>query len=133
MLVFFRHPTNIHVHVVHFLLFFLQLHNYYCKWLSIPYLLTLSLPGLKCLALVLEVRLAGNPDPTDTSIGRLEVNYNHQGWGTVCDDLWSIKDADVACRMLNQGYKSASNFYRNAQPFGPGGCVWIKFGLLRSH
>ena len=53
----------------------------------------------------------------------MEVNYNSGGWGTVCDDLWSIEDADVACRML--GFKSASSYTKRAS-FGEGtGIVWL--------
>ena len=55
--------------------------------------------------------------------GRVEVNYNNGGWGTICDDLWSIEDADVACRMLN--YKSAESATRQAS-FGEGsGIIWM--------
>ena len=55
--------------------------------------------------------------------GRVEVNYNSGGWGTICDDLWSIEDANVACHMLN--YKSASSFTKRAS-FGEGtGIVWL--------
>ena len=53
----------------------------------------------------------------------MEVNYNNGGWGTICDDLWTIEDADVACRML--GFKSASAFTKRAS-FGEGtGIVWL--------
>ncbi len=53
----------------------------------------------------------------------MEVNYNHQGWGTICDDHWGIEDADVVCRMV--GYKSASRAPVRAF-FGAGtGIVWM--------
>ena len=32
--------------------------------------------------------------------GRLEVFKHLHGWGTVCDDLFGMDEARVACRML---------------------------------
>ena len=48
--------------------------------------------------------------------GRVEIFYNG-AWGTVCDDLWDIRDARVVCREL--GYPDASSALGSAF-FGPG-------------
>ena len=62
-----------------------------------------------------DLRLVGGSTPSE---GRLEIVHEYQ-WGTVCDDDFDARDADVACRQL--GYASASDFlgaFRN--PFGSG-------------
>lgn len=42
------------------------------------------------------IRLVGGKGSSE---GRLEIL--HDGvWGTVCDDEWEIKDAEVVCRQL---------------------------------
>ncbi|XP_038052393.1 deleted in malignant brain tumors 1 protein-like [Patiria miniata] len=59
------------------------------------------------------VRLVGGNTPNQ---GRVEVYYGCN-WGTVCDDGWSIEDANVICRQL--GYSSAYQAWRYAH-FGQG-------------
>ena len=48
-----------------------------------------------------DLRLAGSSVPTQ---GRVELCWN-ETWGTICDELWSTNDANVACRQL--GYAAS--------------------------
>ena len=43
-----------------------------------------------------EVRLVDGQTPDD---GRVEICLNGL-WGSVCDDRWDIRDAEVVCRQL---------------------------------
>lgn len=50
------------------------------------------------------------------SEGRVEVKYRDT-WGTICDDHWSLREANVVCRSL--GYGSAAMATKNSN-FGRG-------------
>ena len=66
-----------------------------------------------------KVRLSGGRNASE---GRVEVKYNGT-WGTVCDDYWSLQDANVVCKMA--GFESAVRA-TNYASFGKGtGPIWL--------
>ena len=62
---------------------------------------------------LLPIRLVGG----NTSMeGRVEVRVNGT-WGTICDDYWDVREAQVVCRQL--GYATAVQAWSFAH-FGQG-------------
>ncbi|KAM9842661.1 lysyl oxidase homolog 3B isoform 4-T4 [Aulostomus maculatus] len=68
----------------------------------------------------LKVRLAGYPRKHNE--GRIELFYKGE-WGTICDDDFSISNANVLCRHL--GFVSATGWTHSAK-YGKGqGKIWL--------
>ncbi|XP_078617491.1 scavenger receptor cysteine-rich domain-containing group B protein-like [Branchiostoma floridae x Branchiostoma japonicum] len=66
-----------------------------------------------------DIRLVGGSSSNE---GRVEVFHDGQ-WGTVCDDIWPLNNAHVACRQL--GFPGAASAHGSAF-FGQGsGQIWL--------
>jgi hypothetical protein len=47
-----------------------------------------------------DVKLVDGPAPT---MGTVMV-YRNYGWGPICDDHWTMQEAQVVCRQLGMGH-----------------------------
>lgn len=57
--------------------------------------------------------------------GRVEVQYNNT-WGTVCDDLVRLTEANVICQALN--FERALCYLPRAR-YGPGSGIYVHYYL----
>ena len=66
------------------------------------------------------IRLVGGVDETE---GRVEIFYDGE-WGTVCDDIWGLRDAHVVCREIGCPNGATQAVLRAG--FGQGtGTIWL--------
>ncbi|XP_035384069.1 antigen WC1.1-like [Electrophorus electricus] len=78
-----------------------------------------SFPHQRQCSVHLPLRLSG---PEGSCSGRLEV-YHNAVWGSICDDQWDIRDAEVVCRQLGCGKALSAN---GSAAFGAGeGVIWL--------
>lgn len=71
------------------------------------------------LSALFSVKLIGGPSPKE---GMVQVYYNNI-WGSVCDQMWDAKDADVVCRTL--GYTGSTQPNNDAH-YGQGSAtIWL--------
>ena len=68
-----------------------------------------------CILLAHSIRLADGNSPYS---GRVEI-YRNGVWGTVCDDKWTIINAQVVCRQLGYGSSPASVDFNVPPGTGP--------------
>ncbi|KAI4883225.1 hypothetical protein NFI96_020267, partial [Prochilodus magdalenae] len=81
--------------------------------------LYITCSGKYCVSAHSSIRLVGSGGDC---AGRLEV-FHSGSWGTVCDDLWNIEDAQVVCRQLQCGVALSAPV---PAQFGPGtGPIWL--------
>ncbi|KAL6105042.1 hhipl1 [Pungitius sinensis] len=74
------------------------------------------------------VRLVGDQQGRSDR-GRVEI-YVNRNWGTVCDDLWTTKNAAVVCRQL--GFRYALKAAKNSE-FGEGKDLQILLDDVECH
>ncbi|XP_028414057.1 deleted in malignant brain tumors 1 protein-like [Dendronephthya gigantea] len=74
--------------------------------------------GVNCFGFLIQLK---GPSSSN-GIGRVEIFYN-ETWGTICDDQWNIKDAQVVCRQL--GYKKALAALQGYRVPSGSGQIWL--------
>ena len=83
---------------------------------------SLGYGGVKKSIFYATVRLVDKDNHGLPSKGRVELFHNG-AWGTVCDDNWDLRDANVVCRQLGFAGAVAAN---TSAAFGAGrGKIWM--------
>ena len=65
------------------------------------YLYTHTAPDGENLGVRVRLVDYSRPNATNPTQGLVEINY-YGIWGTICDDLWDMNDANVICRYVNK-------------------------------
>uniref|UniRef100_A0A1A8GLG1 Soluble scavenger receptor cysteine-rich domain-containing protein SSC5D n=1 Tax=Nothobranchius korthausae TaxID=1143690 RepID=A0A1A8GLG1_9TELE len=82
----------------------------------------LSALATRILLLTAHIEALDNTTVTTVKMQALCAQKDGE-WGTVCDDAWDIKDAQVVCRAMNCGTAKAA---KSSAFFGPGqGEIWL--------
>ena len=61
----------------------------------------------------LDIRLRSGAQMSE---GRVEIKFHHS-WGTICDDHWTLREANVVCRSMGFGTAAGAT---KAAYFGKG-------------
>ncbi|XP_043919572.1 deleted in malignant brain tumors 1 protein-like [Protopterus annectens] len=65
--------------------------------------------GVICSGAGIQLKLINSVKINDPCLGTVAVSVSNS-WGTICDNSWDEKDADVVCKQLNCGSATAAKY-----------------------